>query len=151
MDKIPFSRKKTEESAINYWNQINDFLALSEAEDLSGDALALHYLYWIFSETVNGTFIQYFENKQDWDQDEVLTYIKGLGNKKYSEHFEKAKLIFEEILRLSEDFDGNEDRISSLEDELFVLGFIYQDKPDALDFIESVIRNDEEKYLSFLD
>jgi hypothetical protein len=151
MNKIPFSRKKAEESSINYWNQINDFLALSEAEDLSGDALALHYLYWIFSETVNGTFIQYFENKQDWDQDQVLTCLKELGNKKYSEHFEKAKILFEKVTELSVDFDKNEDRICDLENEMFDLGIIYQDKPDALDFIESVIRNDEEKYLSFLD
>ena len=151
MDKIPFSRKKVQESSMNYWNQINDFLALSQPEDLSGDALALHYLYWVFSETVNGTFIQYFENKQDWNQDEVLNCIKELGNKKYSEHFEKAKIIFDEVLKLSADFDQNEDRISDLEDELFVLGFIYQDKPDALDFIESLIQNNEEKYLNFLD
>lgn len=151
MNKIPFSRKKAAESPINYWNQINDILALSSHEDLSGNALHLHYLYWVFSETINGTFVQYFENKQDWDQDEVLVSLKELGNTQYYEHFEKAKIIFEEVVKLSVDFDKNEDQICDLEDELFELGIVYQDKPDALDFIESLIRKNEEKYLDFQD
>jgi hypothetical protein len=47
-------------------------------------------------------------------------------------------------------FDENEDKIYDLEDELFELG-VYQTKPDVLDFIESLIRKDEEKYLKILD
>lgn len=151
MDKIPFSRKKVEDSPINYWNQINDFLAMSNPEDLSGNALSLHYLYWVFSETINGTFVQYFENKQDWDQNEVLASLKEIGNVTYYKHFEKAKILFEEVIKLSVNFDENEDKIYDLEDELFELGIVYQTKPDVLDFIESLIRKDEEKYLKFLD
>ncbi len=151
MDKIPFSRKKVEDSPHDYWNQINDFLALSSHEDLSGNALNLHYLYWVFSETINGTFIQYFENKQDWDQEEVLLSLKELGHIPYSENFEKAKILFEEVTKLAVNLDENEDQICDLEDQLFELGIVYQTKPDALNFIESLIQKNEEKYLNFLD
>lgn len=151
MHMIPFSRKKVAESSNEYWNQINEFLALSSYEDLSEDILGFHYLYWIYSETCNGTLVQYFENKQDWNQDEVLASIRRLGNEGYTNHFERAKLKFEEITRLSSNGEENEDLIDELEDELFELGLVYQDKPDSLDFIESLIRSNEEKYLSFID
>jgi hypothetical protein len=151
MSKIPFSRKKVIESSSEYWNQLNEFLAMSSHEDLSGDLLAFHYLYWIYSETCNGTLVQYFENKGYWNQDEVLSSLKALENSAYTNHFETAKLKFEKIVGLSNDFEENEDLIERLEDDLFELGIIYQDKPDALDFIESRIRANEEKYLEFID
>lgn len=151
MDKIPFSRKKVVESPFDYWNQINEFLAFSSHEDLSGEVLSLHYLYWIYSETCNGTLVQYFENKEYWNQDDVLDALRILGHAEYVRNFEIAKLKFEEYVKLSEDFDENEDLMDELEDELYELGIIYQKGPDALDFIESLVRNNEEKFLNFID
>ena len=153
MNKIPFSRSKVEESPLNYWNQINEFLGLSKKENLSGDILAFHYLYWVFSETATGQLCEYFDTTSDWnwDQDEVLDAIKTLGNKGYADHFEMAKLAYEEVIKLSEHFDENEKEIDILEGEIFRMGAIYEEKPNALDFIESMIRNNEEKYLEFID
>jgi len=151
MNKIPFSRLKVIESPLNYWNQINEYLALSHKGNLSGDILAFHYLYWIYSETASGQLYEYFDRNSEWNQDEVLDAIKSIGHKGYADNFERAKLAYEEVVRLSANFDENEEEIADLEDEIFRLGAIYEDKPDALTFIESMIRKDEDKYLEFID
>src|ERR1044071_9813900 len=79
------SRKEFEKFDGVRWNAMNDMCALSDIGDLTPVQRVAHLAYWYMSEVENGGHHQYFLNKADFDQDEVVQALAAVGAREHAE------------------------------------------------------------------
>lgn len=141
--KLKISKQSVYDQKGDYWNQINELLALTENKNLDGIWRNLQHLYWVYSEVVNGGFEQYFENWHELNQLEVAQSFITIGANKYHQLFLKAYEIDKKLKELYIDEDFNESEIDNLETEILEIGFLFDGEVNALDFIENYVKEHE--------
>jgi hypothetical protein len=148
--KVIISRKEVEAFAGYYWNQLNEFLALSETEELSGKLLDMHHFYWVGSEVSSGGFLQYFENKCDWNQDGVSESILRLGAIEHHRLFDMLKSLNNELRGYYENEESHLEAIDRLEDESVKIEFAFNQLIDPLVFLEEYLREHEDELVEWV-